>query len=81
MVILGGAGYFWGPVIGTIVAVWLDVLISQTTERYNTVIGLIFVLTVLFSPNGILGFLETVRRQKDFPWNNRIFPKKKQQQG
>lgn len=81
MVILGGAGYFWGPVIGTIVAVWLDVLISQTTERYNTVIGLIFVLTVLFSPNGILGFLETVRRQKHFQWTNRIFPKKKQQQG
>ena len=80
MVILGGAGYFWGPVIGTVVAVWLDVLISQTTERYNTVIGLIFVLTVLFSPTGILGFIESVRNRKDLPWTKRFFPKRKQEQ-
>ncbi|MBK5107548.1 MAG: branched-chain amino acid ABC transporter permease [Anaerolineales bacterium] len=61
MVILGGANYFWGPVVGTVVAVWLDVLVSQVTERYNTVIGIIFVLTVLFSPTGILGFLDNLR--------------------
>jgi branched-chain amino acid transport system permease protein len=63
MVILGGASYFWGPVVGTMVAVWLDVLVSQVTERYNTVIGIIFVLTVLFSPAGILGFLDMLHKQ------------------
>jgi branched-chain amino acid transport system permease protein len=77
MVILGGAGYFWGPVVGTVVAVWLDVLISQTTERYNTVIGVIFVLTVLFSPSGILGFLDTFRSQRRFNFINRFLPKAK----
>jgi branched-chain amino acid transport system permease protein len=61
MVILGGANYFWGPVVGTVMAVLLDVLVSQVTERYNTVIGIIFVLTVLFSPTGILGLLENLR--------------------
>jgi len=66
-VILGGASYFWGPVVGTIVAVWLDVLISQVTERYNTVIGIIFVLIVLFSPTGILGFLDHLRKQNRIP--------------
>lgn len=80
MVILGGASYFWGPVVGTVVAVWLDVLISQTTERYNTVIGLIFVLTVLFSPTGILGVLETVRSQSRLKVIKRIFPERKPQQ-
>lgn len=64
MVILGGASYFWGPVVGTIVAVLLDVLVSQVTERYNTVIGIIFVLTVLFSPTGILGFLDNLRKRR-----------------
>src|SRR5690606_18971833 len=39
VVILGGANYFWGPIGGTVVAVWLDVYISQLTPRYNTVIG------------------------------------------
>lgn len=67
MVILGGASYFWGPVVGAIVVVWLDVLISQVTERYNLVIGIIFVLTVLFAPNGILGYLDSLHRQNRIP--------------
>lgn len=79
MVILGGASYFWGPVVGTVVAVWLDVLISQVTERYNTVIGIIFVLTVLFSPKGILGFLDIIKSQKKPAFLNRFFSKKKEQ--
>jgi branched-chain amino acid transport system permease protein len=58
-VILGGAGYFWGPVVGTILAVWFDVWISQITMRYNTILGIIFVLIVLFSPSGILGILNS----------------------
>jgi branched-chain amino acid transport system permease protein len=72
MVILGGANYFWGPVVGTVVAVWLDVLISQRTARYNTVIGIIFVLTVLFSPTGILGFLDNLRKRKEIPILRRL---------
>lgn len=62
VVILGGAGYFWGPVLGTIIAVWLDVIISQLTPRYNTVIGLIFLAVVLLTPNGILGLTDQARR-------------------
>ena len=62
MVILGGATYFWGPVVGTVIAVWLDVLISQATERYNTVIGVIFVLTVLFLPGGVLSIADSLRK-------------------
>lgn len=55
IVILGGSQFFWGPVVGAVVAVWLDVIISQLTPRYNTVIGIIFVLVILVAPNGILG--------------------------
>jgi branched-chain amino acid transport system permease protein len=55
IVILGGSQFFWGPVVGAVVAVWLDVIVSQLTPRYNTVIGIIFVLVILVAPNGILG--------------------------
>lgn len=72
MVILGGAGYFWGPIVGSIIAIWLDVLISQSTERYNTVIGIIFVLTVLFSPNGILGILDNLLKNKKIPFIKKL---------
>jgi branched-chain amino acid transport system permease protein len=61
VVILGGANYFWGPVIGTVIAVWLDVIISQITPRYNTVIGIIFLAIVLLTPNGILGLLAGIK--------------------
>ncbi|MGW8179620.1 MAG: hypothetical protein ACWGQW_12805, partial [bacterium] len=72
MVILGGASYFWGPVVGAIIVVWLDVLISQVTERYNLVIGIIFVFTVLFAPNGVLGYLEDLHRQNRIPILRRL---------
>ena len=55
IVILGGARFFWGPVLGAVLAVWLDVIISQLTPRYNSVIGIIFVIVILVAPTGILG--------------------------
>lgn len=60
VVILGGANYFWGPLVGTVVAVWLDVIISQVTPRYNTAIGVIFVAVVLLTPNGIMGLVDSM---------------------
>jgi len=76
MVILGGATYFWGPVVGTIIAVWLDVLISQATERYNSVIGVIFLLTVLFLPGGVLSITDSLRKEAT-PSFLRRFPGRK----
>lgn len=80
MVILGGSNYFWGPILGTFIAVWLEVLVSQVSERYNTVIGIIFVLTVLFAPNGILGYLDAVRKQGKFPFKRRLPEPEKERQ-
>lgn len=76
-VILGGSSYFLGPIVGTVVAVWLDVLISQVTERYNLVVGVIFLLIVLFSPTGLLGLLDSIRKNKKFNTVIKILFKKK----
>ena len=64
IVILGGAQYFWGPVLGAVIAVWLDVIISQLTPRYNSVIGFIFVVVILVAPNGILGVWEKLKARQ-----------------
>jgi branched-chain amino acid transport system permease protein len=64
LVILGGSAYFFGPILGTVIGVTLDVLISQHTERYNTVIGVIFVLTILLFPRGILSIFVSGPRAK-----------------
>jgi branched-chain amino acid transport system permease protein len=72
-VILGGVDYFWGPVVGVTLVVWLDVFISSMTDRYNSVIGLIFLMIVLFSPHGILGFFDKSRQGDRFRIIKNIF--------
>lgn len=64
IVILGGSQYFWGPVVGAVIAVWLDVIVSQLTPRYNTVIGIVFVVVILLAPNGILGVWERITAKR-----------------
>ncbi len=64
IVILGGAQYFWGPVLGAVIAVWLDVIISQMTPRYNTVVGLIFVIVIMLAPTGILGVWHKIKARR-----------------
>jgi hypothetical protein len=46
------------------------------TERYNTVIGVIFVLTILFSPTGILGMLDAIRKGNKLPFLHKFFNRK-----
>ncbi|MHC1783701.1 MAG: branched-chain amino acid ABC transporter permease [Anaerolineaceae bacterium] len=78
-VILGGASYFFGPIVGTTVAVWLDVWISGGTERYNLLIGVIFLLIVLFSPTGIIGLFDSFRKSKKFHSIKNFFSLKKRE--
>jgi branched-chain amino acid transport system permease protein len=57
MVILGGAGTLLGPALGSAAIVFLENVISASTERWLTVLGLIYVAVTLFAPAGIMGFL------------------------
>lgn len=55
--VLGGMRSFWGPFVGAIIYVVVQDYVSGWTQNWMTVIGLIFVLAVLFFPRGLLGFL------------------------
>jgi branched-chain amino acid transport system permease protein len=57
MVILGGAGTLLGPALGGAVIVLLENVISAHTERWLTVLGVIYVVVTLFAPAGIMGFV------------------------
>jgi ABC-type branched-subunit amino acid transport system permease subunit len=65
MVILGGSGTLVGPVIGAILIVFLEELFSLITERWLLVLGLVYVIVVLLSPEGLLGAL--IKRAKTTP--------------
>jgi len=61
--LLGGIGRLEGAVVGAVVYVLLEDFASMYTMRYYSLIGLFFILIVLFFPGGITGI--RFRRRKD----------------
>jgi branched-chain amino acid transport system permease protein len=62
MVILGGMGSLFGPVIGAIVFLLLEEFLSQVTEYWAMIMGPLLLLIVLFGRGGIDGLLGRLRR-------------------
>jgi branched-chain amino acid transport system permease protein len=57
MVILGGMGTLFGPVVGAIVYLVLEEFLSQVTEYWALIMGPLLLLIVLFGRGGIVGVL------------------------
>jgi branched-chain amino acid transport system permease protein len=57
MVIIGGTGTLAGGVLGSAAFLLLQNFVSTYTERWMLILGLTFVLFVLFAPGGIVGAL------------------------
>ena len=57
MVIIGGTGTLGGAVLGAAAFILLQSLVSSYTERWMLILGLTFILFVLFAPGGIVGAL------------------------
>lgn len=64
--ILGGAAFFFGPVLGATAIVVFEVWVSGYTQRWLSVLGLTYILTVLFMPKGILGTIDDFRKARRF---------------
>jgi branched-chain amino acid transport system permease protein len=62
MVVLGGMGSLFGPVLGTIVFLALEEFLSQITEYWAMIMGPMLLLVVLFGRGGIDGLLGRLRR-------------------
>jgi len=57
MVIIGGTGTLGGAVLGAAAFILLQSLVSTYTERWMLILGVTFILFVLFAPGGIVGAL------------------------
>jgi len=55
MAIIGGVGTLFGSFVGAAVVILLENFVSVFTDRWPTVLGMIFVATMLFAREGILG--------------------------
>jgi branched-chain amino acid transport system permease protein len=57
MAYIGGVGFFIGPIIGAIVFTLLQSILSNYTDIWQLYVGVLFVLTVMFVPQGLTGIL------------------------
>ena len=62
MVILGGAGTTFGPLVGAFVLVLLEEWFSWLTQRWQLLLGASIVLLVLFLPGGLGNLYGRIRR-------------------
>ena len=58
MVILGGPGTLIGPALGAGIIVFLKNFISAYTQRWLLILGTIYILTILYAPQGLMNVLK-----------------------
>ncbi|URI11212.1 branched-chain amino acid ABC transporter permease [Aquincola tertiaricarbonis] len=54
---LGGATFFFGPIIGAVLMVLATVLLSEFTKAWLLYLGLVFLFMVMYAPGGIASLL------------------------
>jgi len=54
---LGGATFFFGPIIGAVLMVVATVLLSEFTKAWLLYLGLIFLFMVMYAPGGIASLI------------------------
>ena len=64
MLILGGVGTVLGPFIGAMMFILLYEQLSVYTQNYLIFVGLVFIFAVLFFPDGLVGALNNLRRER-----------------
>jgi branched-chain amino acid transport system permease protein len=62
MVVLGGMGSLFGPLIGAVTLLVLEEVLSGVTEYWQIILGPLFLVVVLFARGGIDGLLASFAR-------------------
>ena len=52
--IAGGSGTLAGPIVGAAIIMLLKNYVSAYVERWNMLMGFVFVLIVIFMPEGVV---------------------------
>ncbi len=71
---LGGATFFFGPIIGAILMVLAFVLFSEFTKAWLLYLGLIFMFMVMYAPGGIASLLMMNLRVASFGKLRQLLP-------
>jgi branched-chain amino acid transport system permease protein len=71
---IGGIGFFFGPMIGAVIGVFLTVMLSQFTPAWQLYLGVFFILIVMYVPGGIASLLVMNVRIARSGKFGRVFP-------
>lgn len=64
MVVLGGAGSLFGPVLGTAAFIAIEEFLSGFTVYWQLFFGIFLILVVLFGRGGLHGMIEAIARRR-----------------
>jgi branched-chain amino acid transport system permease protein len=67
IVILGGAGYLLGPLIGAVLFIAIPEVLRVANELRLVIFGVILVLMALYAPRGVSGLAVSLRRRLESP--------------
>jgi branched-chain amino acid transport system permease protein len=63
MLVIGGLGTIWGPILGTSVLTGLQVSLADYPGIQLTILGAILLVIVVFVPGGLVGLIASIRRR------------------
>jgi branched-chain amino acid transport system permease protein len=64
MMVAGGVGTLFGSFVGAAAIIALENIVSAYTERWQMVLGITFILIMIFAPEGIIGKLRAISARK-----------------
>jgi branched-chain amino acid transport system permease protein len=71
---IGGVGFFFGPIIGAVIGVFLTVLLSDFTKAWQIYLGIFFIMIVMYAPGGIASILMLNVRAFKYGKLGRVLP-------
>jgi branched-chain amino acid transport system permease protein len=57
--LVGGAGSFWGPAVGTLIFATIDYATRTLAGLYQLIMGVTLLVIVLVAPGGVVGYLKS----------------------
>lgn len=64
MVILGGSGTLFGAAIGAAIVILIKNLVSGYTEHWMMILGVVYIASVMFAPEGVYKILQEQLRRR-----------------
>ncbi len=72
---LGGVGFFFGPLIGSVLLIFSLVVLSEFTKAWQLYVGIVFLIMVVYAPGGFSALLMlNLRRVKYGEWRKMRWP-------